>query len=148
MYLEISGRQTGKTTRLINQIYADKNKYDLQILMGMNQKSLKFIKSQIKNNNKVKVCLSFYSLIETLKLYDKCDKKLKVRLYVDEFLYSTAFCNNFKDIKARLETEFNLISNGYFSSSVNSNYHMLLFDLQMMNNKNITIVNNTTNFIF
>jgi len=27
MYLEISNRQSGKSTRLINQIYADKDKY-------------------------------------------------------------------------------------------------------------------------
>ena len=143
MYLEISGRQTGKTTRLINQIYADKNKYDLQILMGMNFQSLKAIKKKIHGNNKVKVCLSYESL-KNLLLGSKINR---VKLYVDEFLYSNAFCNNFQDIQ-RFETDYNLISNGYFSSSVNSNYHMLLFDLQMMNNKNITIVNNTTNFIF
>ncbi|MCR5146154.1 MAG: hypothetical protein K6B70_02225 [Clostridia bacterium] len=131
MYLEISSRQTGKTTRLINQIYADKHKYDLQILMGMNFRSLKKTKSEIKGNNKVKICLSFDSLIETIKSYDNSDKKVRVRLYVDEFLWSKAFCNNYKDIKARFEPEFNLISNGYFSSSMNSNETMILFDMQV-----------------
>ena len=132
MYLEISSRQTGKTTRLINQIYADKHKYDLQILMGISFISLKKIKSEIKGNNKVKICLSFNSLIETIGLYNNSsDKKLKIRLYVDEFLYSKAFCNNYKDIKERFEKEFDLISNGYFSSSINSNERNILFDMQV-----------------
>lgn len=34
MYLEISQRQSGKTTRMINQMYADKNRYDIQIVFG------------------------------------------------------------------------------------------------------------------
>lgn len=34
MYLEISQRQSGKTTRMINQMYADKNRYDIQIAFG------------------------------------------------------------------------------------------------------------------
>ena len=85
MYLEISGRQTGKTSRLINQIYADKNKYDLQILMGINYNSLKQIKNNVKGNNKLKICLSYEAF--------QCEilGKNNVRLYVDEFLYSTAF---------------------------------------------------------
>ena len=85
MYLEISGRQTGKTSRLINQIYADKNKYDLQILMGINYNSLKQIKNSVKGNNKLKICLSYEAF--------QCEilGKNNVRLYVDEFLYSTAF---------------------------------------------------------
>lgn len=146
MYLEIGERQCGKTTRLINQIQADKDNYDIQILMGMNNISLKAIKQKIKHNNKVKICLSFDSLISTIRSYDIYkDKKLKVRLYVDEFLYSTSFCNNFNDIKARFETEFDLISNGYFSSSLNSHYFIILRKLQEFNNNKLTLVHTTTN---
>lgn len=144
MYLEIGGRRSGKTSRLINQIQFDKDNYNIQILMGMNNISLKAIKQKIRHNNKVKVCLSFDSLINILKSYDNSDKKIKVRLYVDEFLFSTAFCNNYHDIKARLETEFNLISNGYFSSSINSRNYMVLRDLQEFNNNKLIIVNTTT----
>ena len=142
MYLEISGRQTGKTTRLINQIYADKNKYDLQILMGMNFKSLKAIKKQIIGNNKVKICLSYESL-KNLLLGSKIKR---VKLYVDEFLFSNAFCNNFKDIQ-KFETDYNLISNGYFSSSLNSEHYIILYDMQVMNNQNLITVNITNKFM-
>ena len=130
MYLEISARQTGKTTRMINQIYADKHLYDIQILMGINQNSLKLIKDKIKGNSKVKICLSFESLRKTLSKYN--DKK--IRLYVDEFLYSTAFVNNYNKIKETYECKFTLIENGYFSSSINSNAMMVLFDMQLTNN--------------
>lgn len=145
MYLEIGERQCGKTTRLINQIQFDKNNYDIQILMGMNQMSLKSIKHKIKHNNKVKICLSFDSLAKIINFCDNSNKKLKVRLYVDEFLYSTAFCNNYYDIKARYETEFDLISNGYFSSSLNSQYYMILRKLQEFNNNKLTLVHTTIN---
>ena len=148
MYLEIGERQCGKTTRLINQIQVDKDKYDIQILMGMNQRSLKAIKQKIRHNNKVKICLSFDSLISTIRSYDTdIQKRLKVRLYVDEFLFSTAFCNNYNDIKARFETEFDLISNGYFSSSLNTQYANVLTNLQIDNDKKLTIVHTTTHFL-
>lgn len=139
MYLEISARQTGKTTRMINQIYADKHLFDIQILMGMNQTSLKLIKDKIKGNNKVKICLSFDSLIKTLSKYEG----KRIRLYVDEFLYSTAFVNNYNKIKETLECKFTLLENGYFSSSINSNAVMVLFDMQLKNNELIYSVNTT-----
>ena len=124
MYLEISGRQTGKTTRLINQIYADKDKYDLQILMGINWISLKQIKNNVKRNNKLKICLSYESFqSETLG-------KNNIRLYVDEFLYSTAFCNNFLNFML-----FNdIIQNGYFVSSINTDRYHIYSQLKELNN--------------
>lgn len=135
MYLEISSRQTGKTSRMINQIYADKEKYDVQILMGINWNSLKLIKSKIRRNTKVKICLSFDAL---RKLLNKCENK-KVRLYVDEFLYSNAFINNFRQIQEELECKFGLLSNGYFSSSVNSSNEAVttMFELQLLNNDEV-----------
>ena len=133
MYLEISSRQTGKTSRMINQIYADKEKYDVQILMGMNWNSLKLIKSKIKRNSKVKICLSFDALRKLLVNYE--DKK--IRLYVDEFLYSNAFINNFKEIQEIYERKFFLLSNGYFSSSVGSNNYLILRELQLLNNEEV-----------
>lgn len=148
MYLEIGERQCGKTTRLINQIQFDKNKYDIQILMGINNMSLKAIKQKIRHNNKVKICLSFDSLISTIRSYDIYkDKKLKVRLYVDEFLFSTAFCNNYHDIKARFEPEFDLISHGYFSSSLNTHNYIVLLNMQKFNDNKLTLVHTTTNFL-
>ena len=112
MYLEISARQTGKSTRLINQIYFDKDKYDLQILMGMNYNHLKMIKENVKRNNKLKICCSFDSFKETILGYRN------IRLYVDEFLYSTSFCNNFKEFKNLF---YNVIQDGYYVSSINTN---------------------------
>jgi hypothetical protein len=124
MYLEISGRQTGKTSRLINQIYADKNKYDLQILMGINYNSLKQIKNNVKGNNKLKICLSYEAF--------QCEilGKNNVRLYVDEFLYSTAFCNNFLNFKSF----YNIIQNGYFVSSINTDRYHIYSQLKELNN--------------
>jgi hypothetical protein len=124
MYLEISGRQTGKTSRLINQIYADKNKYDLQILMGINYNSLKQIKNNVKGNNKLKICLSYEAF--------QCEilGKNNVRLYVDEFLYSTAFCNNFLNFKSF----HNIIQNGYFVSSINTDRYHIYSQLKELNN--------------
>jgi hypothetical protein len=133
MYLEISARQTGKTSRMINQIYADKEKYDVQILMGMNWISLKSIKSKIKRNSKVKICLSFDAI---KKLLTKCEDK-KIKLYVDEFLYSNAFINNFKEIQEIYERKFFLLSNGYFSSSINTNNYSILRELQLLTNEEI-----------
>lgn len=75
MYLEISGRQTGKTTRLINQIYKDKSEYDIQILLSSNRKMSMLIKSKI-SNNKVK----YFASIESLNTY-LC-RKLSVKKYV------------------------------------------------------------------
>lgn len=124
MYLEISGRQTGKTSRLINQIYADKNKYDLQILMGINYNSLKQIKNNVKGNNKLKICLSYEAF--------QCEilGKNNVRLYVDEFLYSTAFCNNFLNFRSF----YNIIQNGYFVSSINTDRYHIYSQLKELNN--------------
>lgn len=124
MYLEISGRQTGKTSRLINQIYADKNKYDLQILMGINYNSLKQIKNNVKGNNKLKICLSYEAF--------QCEilGKNNVRLYVDEFLYSTAFCNNFLNFRSF----HNIIQNGYFVSSINTDRYHIYSQLKELNN--------------
>ena len=122
MYLEISGRQTGKTTRMINQIYADKDKYDLQILMGINYDSLHIIKKQIKKNAKVKICLSLESFKSTILGYKN------VRLYVDEFLYSTSFCNNFKEFKNLF---YNVIQDGYYASSINTNTERYLIFLEL-----------------
>lgn len=124
MYLEISGRRTGKTTRLINQIYADKNKYDLQILMGMNYNSLKEIKNNVKGNNKLKICLSYDSFLETIV------GRKNVRLYVDEFLYSTAFCNNYNGFKMFLD----VLQDGYFVSSVNTDRYYIYSQLKELNN--------------
>ena len=134
MYLEISHRQSGKTSRLINQIYRDKLNYDIQILMGINFTSLKFIKSQIKGNVKVKICLSYDSV---RSLINENDNK-KIRLYVDEFMYSNSFSNNFHEF---MNNYHNLINDGYFTSSLNSNRSNILRDLQELNNGRCLTVN-------
>ena len=134
MYLEISHRQSGKTSRLINQIYRDKLNYDVQILMGINFMSLKFIKSQIKCNTKVKICLSYDSV---RSLINENDNK-KIRLYVDEFMDSNSFSNNFDEF---MNNYHNLINDGYFSSSLNSNRCNILRELQELNNGRCLTVN-------
>jgi hypothetical protein len=142
MYLEISGRQTGKTTRMINQIYADKDKYDLQILMGINYDSLHIIKKQIKKNTKVKICLSLESFKSTILGYKN------VRLYVDEFLYSNAFCNNFE--KDFLPCYKDIITNGYYASSINTGApgSMVFSKLKELNNDLISSMYKTTHPLF
>lgn len=134
MYLEISHRQSGKTSRLINQIYRDKLNYDIQILMGINYMSLKFIKSQIRGNTKVKICLSYNSF---RSLINENDNK-KIRLYVDEFMDSNSFSNSFNEF---VNNYYNLIKDGYFSSSLNSNRYNILRDLQELNNGRCLTVN-------
>lgn len=126
----------GKTARLINQIYRDKECYDVQILMGTNYTSLEELKKQIKKNAKVKICLSFNKLRQLLAT------NKKVRLYVDEFLFSTAFVNNFSEIKKLYET---VLLDGYFSSSLNSKHLDPLCELQKLNHNNKLMVINTTN---
>jgi F0F1-type ATP synthase alpha subunit len=112
MYLEISDRQTGKTQRLINQIYRDKQNYDIQVLMGINQRSLEMIKREIKQNAKVKICLSYDKLRQLIAN----NPNKKIRLYVDEFMYSTAFCNNFNELK-----------NEYFSELIYNRIFFIFF---------------------
>lgn len=127
MYLEISARQTGKTMRMIHQIQYDKREYDVQILMGMNLVSLKHIKKLIKENNKVKICLSYTSLKDLIETH----KNKKIRLYVDEFMFNTAFCNNFENILALYPS---IINNGYFSSSINTRFSNVSMELLRLNN--------------
>lgn len=128
MYLEISNRQSGKSTRLINQIYADKDKYQLQILMGINFISLQIIKKQIKKNNKVKICSSFEAVKNIISESGKDISK--IRLYVDEFMFSNSFCNNFDNFEKYFKQ---LLINGYFSSSINSNRNNILLNLSQLN---------------
>ena len=104
----------GKTTRLINQLNFDKDKYDVQILLGINHNHIHLLKKQC-HNNKIKCVSSFNDLLNTL--YTNNDKNIK--LYVDEFLYSTVFCNNYKDLFTRFPE---LIKNGYYASSLNTRY--------------------------
>lgn len=134
MYLEISSRQVGKSTRLINQISADKPLYDLQIIMGMNLQHCKCLNKRIKQNNKVKMCLSYDSFINTISRYQNLEK---VRLYVDEFMFSTCFCNNFDQL---LQHYNSIILNGYYASSFNNVYNNTLLKLQGLNNNFITTV--------
>lgn len=140
MYLEIGPRQSGKTQRLINQIYRDKNSYQIQILMGINYNSLHLIKKQIKGNAKVKICLSFESL--RILIAENLDKLHKIKLYVDEFMYSNTFCNNFENI---FDKYFDLIKNGYFSSSINSNNMKVLNTLQNENENESILITKTKN---
>lgn len=103
MYLEISDRQTGKTSRLINQIHRDKSQYDILLLLGINSRSIHYIK-KICHNNKIKCISSISDFRKTRAQY----KDKKVKLYVDEFLYSTVFCNNFNNL---LQLDRDLIIN-------------------------------------
>ena len=128
MYLEISNRQSGKTQRLINQIYADKMNYKTQILMGINFQSLYAINKKIKQNNKVHICLSIKALREHLKKLDIIDLS-KVRLYVDEFMLSNAFCNQYENFVKEYRL---LLETGYFCSSINTENNKVLRGLSEM----------------
>jgi hypothetical protein len=74
---------------------------------------------------------SFRSLI------NENDNK-KIRLYVDEFMYSNSFSNNFHEF---MNNYHNLINDGYFSSSLNSNRSNILRELQELNNGRCLTVN-------
>ena len=78
----------------------------------------------VKGNNKLKICLSYEAF--------QCEilGKNNVRLYVDEFLYSTAFCNNFLNFKSL----HNIIQNGYFVSSINTDRYHIYSQLKELNN--------------
>ena len=62
--------------------------------MGLNEISLKTIKSKIKANNKVKICLS----VDSLRKIISNNQHKTIKLYVDEFMFSHAFCRQFFDI--------------------------------------------------
>jgi hypothetical protein len=121
--------ELGKTTRLINQMTFDKDKYDLQILLGMNHPHIHNIKKQC-HNNKIKCVSSFNDLLNVIY----ANKNLKTKLYVDEFLYSTVFCNNYKELLERFPE---LIKNGYYTGSINTRYYHDVFNsLQDLNDGN------------
>lgn len=110
MYLEISQRQSGKTTRMINQMYADKNRYDIQIVFGYS----KFYTHRIQNihiSDNLKSCSTYESLCEILDHY--CNDHT-VKLYVDEFAYMPEFCNNITHL---IKTYRKIVEDGYFTST-------------------------------
>ena len=108
--------------------------------MGMNRIHLQQIKQKC-HNNKIK----YISSIEHLRLLlAECTDK-KIRLYVDEFLFSTVFCNNYESINAQYPE---LILNGYFSGSMNSKYSNVITHLHMLNkNECFTMLKGKTEWI-
>ena len=60
-------------------------------------------------SSKVKICLSYDKLKHLIAHYTN----KKIRLYVDEFMYSTAFCNNFNELKTQYPLS-ELINNRLF----------------------------------
>ncbi len=124
MYLEISDRQTGKSTRLINQIIADEQKYDTQILFSLNQLATDYLLSKHKCN-KLITCTTVDSFNHILKGFDINN----TRLYVDEFLLNKSFCKNF-NIMIKNPYMRNLIANGYFVSSLYNNNLFVLDELR------------------
>ena len=102
--------------------------------------SLKTIKSKIKANNKVKICLS----VDSLRKIISNNQNKTIKLYVDEFMYSHAFCRQFLEL---LEAYPELIKTGYFSSSINSLQNSVIFkELKKLNN-NKTLTMLTTDYI-
>lgn len=96
MYLEISMRQSGKTTRLVNQICADKDRFDIQILFSFsNYNFYNFNRCLITNDN-LKVCTLYETLLNLLKTYYKNES---VKLYVDEFAYIPEFYKSYIILK-------------------------------------------------
>lgn len=115
MYLEISMRQSGKTTRLINQICADKDRFDIQILFVFST-AYKFtiLNRHLIANDNLKVCTSYEALLNLLRIYYKNES---VKLYVDEFAYIPEFYDNFNDL---LKNYKDIINDGYFTSTMNA----------------------------
>ena len=115
MYLEISMRQSGKTTRLINQICADKDRFDIQILFVFsNAYRFTILNRHLITNDNLKVCTSYEALLNLLRTYYKIES---VKLYVDEFAYIPEFYNNFNDL---LKNYKDIIYDGYFTSTMSA----------------------------
>lgn len=113
MYLEISMRQSGKTTRLVNQICADKDRFDIQILFSFSNYHFYNSRYLITNDN-LKVCTLYETLLNLLKTYYKNES---MKLYVDEFAYVPEFYNNFNDL---LKNYKDIIYDGYFTSTMSA----------------------------
>ena len=113
MYLEISMRQSGKTTRLINQICADKDRFDIQILFSFSNYHFYNSRYLITNDN-LKVCTLYETLLNLLRTHYKIES---VKLYVDEFAYIPEFYNNFNDL---LKNYKDIIYDGYFTSTMSA----------------------------
>lgn len=115
MYLEISMRQSGKTTRLINQICADKDRFDIQILFVFST-AYKFtiLNRHLITNDSLKVCTSYKTLLNLLRTHYKIES---VKLYVDEFAYIPEFYDNFNDL---LKNYKDIIYDGYFTSTMSA----------------------------
>jgi hypothetical protein len=56
-------------------------------------------------------------------------------------MYSTAFCNNWSDIFSYIPQ---ILKDGYFTSSLNTRYHMVLDNLQKMNDGMVFILTAST----
>lgn len=113
MYLEISMRQSGKTTRLVNQICADKDRFDIQILFTFSNYNFYNSRYLITNDN-LKVCTTYEALLNLLRTHYKIES---VKLYVDEFAYIPEFYNNFNDL---LKNYKDIINDGYFTSTMSA----------------------------
>lgn len=114
MYLEISMRQSGKTTRLVNQICADKDRFDIQILFSFSNYNFHNFNRYLITNDSLKVCTSYKTLLNLLRTHYKIES---VKLYVDEFAYVPEFYNNFNDL---LKNYKDIIYGGYFTSTMSA----------------------------
>lgn len=100
--------------------------------MGINLQNCKILNQRIKRNNKVKICLSYDSFLKTIKDYPNINK---VRLYVDEFMFSNCFCHSFEQL---IDNYRPILLNGYYTSSHNMVNDIILRKLQQFNNGFIT----------
>lgn len=125
---------------MVNELIKDKRDFDKQILLSPNRYMSFNIKSKL-SNNKIKYCASINGLREILSAVTEDEK---IRLYVDEFMFCTPFCNNFDEI---LKDYPELIKNGYFVSSPNNTY-LLVYDtlFKLNNNISYTIIKNTNSW--
>jgi len=120
MYLEISPRCSGKTTRLINQVIDDleQNRYDGALVMAPSMITLNLIERIFRKY------LPSYVIRDYIKLsirYMNVNRNGNVRLYVDEF-----------DLLP--SGSFPPLRNGYYTTSIVRQGDMLYTLLKMNNN--------------
>lgn len=122
MYLEVSDRRTGKTTRLMNNlskvyndVKSDKSpNRPLILFVGLNHNYMNEIvlKNHLNVSDFFKIAVDCKSILMAIR----GNSNRKIKLFVDEF----DGCRGFKEALDELVSVYpEIIADGYFSSSMN-----------------------------
>lgn len=143
MYLELSARASGKTTRLIKQLISDVANSDLDDKFAViipNMRVKRYFESRLPTNSLGKVHFHTYNYISSLYFYKIFSYK---RIYFDEFcgmntipiLKNGYYVSTPTDINNKVLKRLIKYNNGYYSIYPNNRYSSYELSKEMIDNQ-------------